>query len=99
MPVLSHFFLFPLSTEHFAYTVSTEYHSGGAGSFGTTADYLQILVALINEGKGANGAQILRPDTVREMYRDQIEHLPGALDKTIPGARADLSTDVQIMPG
>jgi hypothetical protein len=68
-------------------------------SFGTTADYLQVLVPLINEGKGANGAQILRPETVKEMFRDQIEHLPGALDVNFPGVRDELSRDVQIMPG
>jgi hypothetical protein len=58
-----------------------------------------VLVPLINEGKGANGAQILRPETVKEMFRDQIEHLPGALDISIPGVRDDLSRDIQIMPG
>jgi hypothetical protein len=43
--------------DNFEFVESREYDSGGAGAFGTTADYLQFLVPLINEGKGANGAQ------------------------------------------
>ena len=60
------------------------------------ADYLKILVVLINKGKGANGAQILKEATVKEMFRDQIGDLLGgkALDIEIPGARPDLSYPV-----
>ncbi|GAA5972713.1 hypothetical protein JCM21900_002361 [Sporobolomyces salmonicolor] len=84
---------------HFPYVEHSEFDSGGAGAFGTIADYLQCLVPLINAGRGANGAQILRPETVVEMYRDQTGHLPDALEITIPNPRADLSHEVPIMPG
>jgi hypothetical protein len=38
----------------------------------TAAEFLQILTILLNEGKGANGATILRPETVRTMFEDQM---------------------------
>ena len=38
--------------------------------------YLRILTILINKGKGANGAQVLKPDTVDQMFEDQLAKLP-----------------------
>jgi hypothetical protein len=38
----------------------------------TAAEFLQILTILLNEGQGANGATILRPETVRAMFEDQM---------------------------
>lgn len=34
--------------------------------------YLKCIYIMINEGKGANGAQILKPETVEEMWKDQL---------------------------
>ena len=36
-------------------------------SVSTAADYLELLKVLLHEGKGTNGAQILKPETVKQM--------------------------------
>jgi hypothetical protein len=41
--------------------------------------------------------RILRPETVKEMFRDQVEHLP--MDGSIVGVRRDLARDVPNVPG
>jgi CubicO group peptidase (beta-lactamase class C family) len=46
------------------------YPSGGAGMAGTAGDFLRFLEAL-----RAGGAPILKPDTVREMARNQVGQL------------------------
>jgi len=81
--------------DHLPFVHKSTFDSGGAGAFGTLHDYLQILVALLNGGTGANGAQILKPETVKEMFIDQIGYLPGRpMDVTIPSARDGYTYDV-----
>lgn len=50
---------------------------------------------MINEGKGANGAQILKPETVEEMWKDQLAGKEpekiNALGRDIPNVRPDLT--------
>ncbi|KAH8928319.1 beta-lactamase/transpeptidase-like protein [Atractiella rhizophila] len=81
------------------------YHIGGGGLLGTAEDFLKISTVMINSGRGANGARILRPETVKMMYEDQITHLPlskeglHALDVEIPAANPALTYPVKLMPG
>jgi CubicO group peptidase (beta-lactamase class C family) len=50
------------------------YCSGGAGLVASTADYARFLQMLLNGGQW-NGTRILKPETVREMTRNQIGDL------------------------
>lgn len=54
---------------------------------------------MINEGKGANGAQILKPETVDEMWQDQLAGKQpekiNALGRDIPAVRSDLTNVVK----
>lgn len=44
------------------------FHSGGAGLFAKPTDYVQVLAALLNDGKSPKtGARILKKSTVDEM--------------------------------
>lgn len=66
---------------------------GGAGSYGNAADYVQILVALLNDGKHPKtGKQILQPQSVQLLFKDQLdEKLVKDLYRTIPGVQAEFS--------
>lgn len=56
---------------------------------------------LLNEGKGANGARILSPESSREMLRNQLPeaHFEAALDKNIPAVIPHLTNPVHMQPG
>lgn len=46
------------------------FHSGGAGAFAKPTQYVQVLSMLLNNGKSPiTGAQILKPETVDEMFK------------------------------
>jgi len=34
----------------------------------SAADYLELLKVLLNDGTGTNGAQILKPETIKQMW-------------------------------
>ena len=38
----------------------------------TASDFLQILVTLLNQGRGAHGSTILKSETVKAMFEDQM---------------------------
>jgi CubicO group peptidase (beta-lactamase class C family) len=49
---------------------------GGAGVWSTGPDYLKLLTVLLNGGVGANGARILKNETVEMMYaRGRVRRL------------------------
>lgn len=66
----------------------------------TASDFLQVLVPLLNNGRFANGAAILKDETVKAMYEDQMPILGikdlGALATT---AEAGQSADPEISGG
>lgn len=66
------------------------FHSGGAGAFAKPTDYVQVLAALLNDGKSPkSGAQILKPETVREMFNNQIPDMPNFARVGIPAAKPE----------
>lgn len=60
---------------------------GNAGLFGTAADLARFMALVLNEGE-LGGVRLLRPETVREMCRPQLQ-LPGR----VRGLGWDLDTD------
>ncbi|KAK6201848.1 hypothetical protein LQW54_009344 [Pestalotiopsis sp. IQ-011] len=70
------------------------FHSGGAGAFGRPRDYVQVLVALLNDGTHPNGAKILKKETVDEMWRNQIPDHPDFARQGIPAAKSDQTNQI-----
>jgi CubicO group peptidase (beta-lactamase class C family) len=66
-----------------------EFFMGGGGLYSTGPDYLRFLQMLLHDGS-FDGAQVLRPETVAEMRRNQIGDLPaGVLRTAIPSSSND----------
>jgi methyl acetate hydrolase len=72
-----------------------EFFSGGGALYSTAPDYLTFVQMLLHEGT-CNGAQILRPETVALMGKNQIGDIPAGVMKTTNPA---LSNDVDFFPG
>ncbi|TLD11423.1 hypothetical protein PgNI_05304 [Pyricularia grisea] len=71
------------------------HNSGGAGLFATVQEYCKVLATILNDGKSpTTGAQILRPDTIAEMFKNQIPHLPDFARQGIPAAKPDLTNPI-----
>jgi methyl acetate hydrolase len=72
-----------------------EFEMGGGGLYSTARDYLAFARMLLNDGR--HGAmQVLRPETVAEMARDQIAGLPMTpLRTALPAS----SNDADFFPG
>jgi CubicO group peptidase (beta-lactamase class C family) len=71
-----------------------EFWSGG-GLYSTGRDYLVFLQMLLNQGR-FNSAQLLRPETVALMGRNQIGDINAGILKT---ALSQRSNDVDFFPG
>ena len=56
-----------------AYRLSDNYESGGAGIISSVSDYVLFSDALANGGVGANGVQILKPETIELMRTPQLD--------------------------
>ncbi|PPJ53739.1 hypothetical protein CBER1_00772 [Cercospora berteroae] len=66
------------------------FHSGGAGAFAKPVQYVQVLSVLLNDGKSPiTGAQILKKETVDEMFKNQIERFPDFARQGIPAAKPE----------
>ncbi|HEX9534645.1 MAG TPA: serine hydrolase domain-containing protein [Stellaceae bacterium] len=72
-----------------------EFWSGGGGLYSTGRDYLAFLQMLLGQGR-FNGAQLLRPETVALMGRNQIGDINAGILKT---ALPQRSNDVDFFPG
>ncbi len=72
-----------------------EFFMGGGGLYSTAPDYLRFVRMLLGEGE-LDGARVLRPETVREMGRNQIGELQvEPLRTAIPTS----SNDADFFPG
>jgi methyl acetate hydrolase len=72
-----------------------EFWSGGGGLNSTGRDYLVFLQMLLGQGR-INGTQLLRPETVALMGRNQIGDIDAGILKTAVPQR---SNDVDFFPG
>ena len=66
------------------------FNSGGAGCFAQPKEYVQVLVALLNDGKSpTTGAQILKPETVKAMWENQIPEQPDFARRGVVAAKTE----------
>ena len=72
-----------------------EFEMGGGGLYGTGGDYLRFVRLILNHGK-ADGNQVLRPETVDLMTRNNMGDSRVTLLKT---AAPTLSNDAEFFPG
>jgi methyl acetate hydrolase len=70
--------------------------NGDGGLFCTAPDYAKFAQMILNNGKGANGTQILQPRTVAMMKRNQTGKIQAGVLKT---QNPPLSDDVNLHPG
>jgi CubicO group peptidase (beta-lactamase class C family) len=71
-----------------------EFHMGGGGLYGTAADYIKFTQMILNKGRG-NGNQLLKPETVEQMGRNNIGDL--TMGK-MPTALPPYTNDVDLYP-
>ena len=72
-----------------------EFDMGGGGLYGTVGDYLQFVRLILNRGE-ADGQQVLRPETVDMMARNQMGECQVRALKT---AMPSWSNDAEFFPG
>lgn len=67
-------------------------NSGGAGLFSRPLEYVQVLAVLLNDGTcPKTKKQILKPDTVKDMFENQIPDMPDFGRRGIPDAKSEHS--------
>jgi methyl acetate hydrolase len=71
-----------------------EFEMGGGGLYGTVGDYLKFVRLILNRGT-ADGAQVLQPETVDTMARNQMGECRVRAVKT---AMPPLSNDAEFFP-
>ncbi|KAL1407743.1 hypothetical protein Q8F55_007177 [Vanrija albida] len=80
-----------------------EQQSGGAGLHSTPTDYLRLLQVLLNDGENEKGVHILKTETVKTMFEDQLANIEnkGALGDSAPPTTmpAFAHTPLVIAPG
>jgi methyl acetate hydrolase len=72
-----------------------EFEMGGGGLYGTVGDYLKFVRMILNRGAG-DGHQVLQPQTVDTMARNQMGECQVRPVKT---AMPPLSNDAEFFPG
>ena len=72
-----------------------EFEMGGGGLYGTGGDYLRSVRLILNHGK-ADGNQVLKPETIDLMIRNNMGDNRVSLLKT---AAPPLSNDAEFFPG
>lgn len=80
-------------------TVSSTWQGGKKYENKNTTNHqtrqIEVLATILNDGKSpTTGAQILRPDTIAEMFKNQIPHLPDFARQGIPAAKPDLTNPI-----
>lgn len=63
------------------------FHAGGGGLFGNPREYTKILACLLNDGTSpdANGYKLLKPETVKSLWQNQIPDKPDFARNAPPG--------------
>ncbi|OLN97850.1 Acyltransferase LovD 3 [Colletotrichum chlorophyti] len=71
------------------------FNSGGAGIFAKPQEYTRILAVFLNDGTcPITKSQILKKETVDEMFTNQIPHLPNFSKKGVEAAKPDLTNEL-----
>ncbi|KAA6409259.1 MAG: hypothetical protein FRX48_06812 [Lasallia pustulata] len=71
------------------------YNSAGAGCFARPEEYCHVLATLLNDGTcPTTGKQILKPETVQEMFKNQIPQFPDFGRNSIPAAKPYLTNPI-----
>ncbi len=74
-----------------------ELHMAGHGLYGTAEDYVKFIRMWLNDGRGPDGHQVLKPETVEMAARN---HLPAGMHiKMLPGVNPTYSNDAEFFPG
>ena len=73
-----------------------EFEMGGGGLYSTAGDYLAFEQVFLNQGRAADGAQVLKPETVALMAQNAIGDLEVRLLRTAVPAS---SNDAEFFPG
>lgn len=73
-----------------------EFEAGGGGLYSTAGDYMKFCRMFLHDGKSADGRQVLRPETVAAMGRNQMGDLNVTMLRTQDPAR---SVDAEFFPG
>jgi methyl acetate hydrolase len=84
-----------LAPAEFAMPQAPEFFMGGGGIYSTGRDYLTFLRALLAGGR-LNNVQILKPETVALMNKNNMGDLNVTLLKTV---QPDLTNDAEFFPG
>ncbi len=72
-----------------------EFEMGGGGLYSTVNDYAKFVRMILNKG-GANGSQILKPDTVESM---SVNQMGANRVKRLEAAVTEFSNDAEFFPG
>jgi CubicO group peptidase (beta-lactamase class C family) len=72
-----------------------EFEMGGGGLYSTVGDYLKLVRLILNRGK-ADGKQVLKPETVDRMTRNNMGATRVGLLRTVAPS---LSNDAEFFPG
>jgi CubicO group peptidase (beta-lactamase class C family) len=73
-----------------------EFEMGGGGLYSTAADYLAFARLFLNDGRSADGGQVLKPGTVRLMAQNAIGDLNV---QRLKAAMPTSSNDAEFFPG
>jgi CubicO group peptidase (beta-lactamase class C family) len=73
-----------------------EFEAGGGGLYSTAGDYLKFCQMFLHNGQSASGQQVLRPETVAAMGRNQMGDLNVRM---LPTHAPNLSADAEFFPG
>jgi CubicO group peptidase (beta-lactamase class C family) len=70
-------------------------NSAGAGCFAPPREYVKIIATLLNDGTSpTTGKQILKPETVAQMFENQIPELPNFGREKIQAAIPELTNEI-----
>ncbi|KAF5541681.1 beta-lactamase [Fusarium phyllophilum] len=73
--------------------------AGGHGCFGRPAEFGRIISLLLNDGLDAkSGVRLLRPETVNDMFTDQIPDKPRFSNVSVPVAKPELANPTPLTP-
>ncbi|KAH6892603.1 beta-lactamase/transpeptidase-like protein [Thelonectria olida] len=72
---------------------------GGHGCFGKPTEFTRLISLLLNDGvDNKTGVRLLRPDTVQDMFTDQIADKPRFSNVCVPVAKPELANPTPLAP-